>query len=139
MTTTTVDEDFEELWLTVPNEADYVALARFAAGVLAARASFNLEELQDLQLAVDELYTSSGASGSGASARIDLQRTGFEVRITLTIQQSPMGSSPPEGSLPSGGVELSRQLLSALVDEHGSSADEQGAPCVWLRKRHVPQ
>ena len=49
--------DTDRVDLTLPNEGDYVALARFAAGVVAVRAGFDLEEVQDLQLAVDEMYS----------------------------------------------------------------------------------
>ena len=39
-------------------------------------------------------------------------------------------------SAPADGVpaELSRQILEALVDEHGES-DEDGIPIAWLKKR----
>jgi len=132
------ERDFEQLGLNVPNDADYVALARFAAGIVAARASFSMEELQDLQLAVDELYTSSGAAGHGASANIDLERSGFEVRIALAVAPSAAPPSPSESNGLSPDEELAAQLLSALVDDHGSSVDERGSTTFWLRKTHRP-
>jgi anti-sigma regulatory factor (Ser/Thr protein kinase) len=138
MTQPATDSDFEQLGLSVPNDADYVALARFAAGIVAARASFSMEELQDLQLAVDELYTSSGAARHGASASIDLERSGLEVRIALAVGPSPADSSLSQSSGPSPDEELSAHLLSALVDDHGSSVDERGASTFWLRKTHRP-
>jgi serine/threonine-protein kinase RsbW len=132
------ERDFEQLGLNVPNEADYVALARFAAGIVAARASFTMEELQDLQLAVDELYTSSGAAGHGASANIELERSGLDVRIALAVAPFPAHSARSEGDGLSPDEELAEHLLSALVDEHGSSVDARGTTTFWLRKTHRP-
>ena len=71
-----VEEAEDKLVLTLPPAAEFVALARFAVGVIAARAHFNLEEIQDLQLAVDELYASSGIFSSGAGAKYLLTRQG---------------------------------------------------------------
>ncbi len=44
--------------LTLPVRADLVVLARFAAGTIASRADFDVEEIEDLRLAVDELCVS---------------------------------------------------------------------------------
>ena len=63
------DWEMDRVNLTLPNDGDYVALARFAAGIVAARAGFDLEEVQDLQLAIDEMYVSSGVPQSGGGAR----------------------------------------------------------------------
>ena len=44
--------------LTLPIRADLVVLARFAAATIASRADFDVEEIEDLRLAVDELCIS---------------------------------------------------------------------------------
>jgi hypothetical protein len=135
MTSSTIS-DADRLRLTVPNHGDFVSLARFAAGVAAVRAGFDIEEVQDLQLAVDEMYASCGALRRQGDATIDIHRSNSEISISLTFD--PTSESPAEdNSRASQEKELSLQLLSALVDEHGSSADDQGSPCVWLRKSHL--
>ena len=135
MTSSTISSDVDQLRLTVPNHGDFVSLARFAAGVAAVRAGFDIEEVQDLQLAVDEMYASSGVLRRQGNATIDINRSNSEVFISLTFD--PTSESPPaDDSRASQDKELSLQLLSALVDEHGSSTDDQGSPSVWLRKSH---
>jgi hypothetical protein len=136
MTSSTISSDVDRLRLTVPNHGDFVSLARFAAGVAAVRAGFDIEEVQDLQLAVDEMYASSGVLRRQGDATIDIHRLNSEISISLTFD--PTSESPSEGnSRASQDKELSLQLLSALVDEHGSLTDGQGSPCVWLRKSHL--
>jgi hypothetical protein len=110
-------------------------LARFAAGVAAVRAGFDIEEVQDLQLAVDEMYASSGVLRNLGDTTIEILRSNSEVSISLTFD--PISESRSTGgSRAAQDQELSLQLLSALVDEHGSSTDDQGSPRVWLRKSH---
>jgi hypothetical protein len=121
--------------LTLPNDGDYVALARFAAGVVAVRAGFDLEEVQDLQLAVDEMYASSGVPQEGGSAQIEISRSDSEVSMSLSYSLS-FDASSTNGNHHSS-TELSQQLLSALVDDHGSSVDDGGTPCVWIKKSHA--
>jgi hypothetical protein len=136
MTNSTISSDVDRLRLTVPNHGDFVALARFAAGVAAVRAGFDIEEVQDLQLAVDEMYASSGVLRAQGDATIDIHRSSTEVSITLTFESTSQ-STPADERRASLDQELSLQLLSALVDEHGSSTDDLGSPCVWLRKSHA--
>jgi hypothetical protein len=135
MTSPTISSDVDRMRLTVPNHGDFVALARFAAGVAAVRAGFDIEEVQDLQLAVDEMYASSGVLRGQGDATIEINRSNSEVSISLTFD--PTSESSEGKRRVSQDKELALQLLSALVDEHGSSADDQGSPCVWLRKSHT--
>ena len=79
--------------LTVPNDGDYVALARFAAGIVAVRAGFELEEVQDLQLAVDEMYASSGIPQRGGTAQLEISRSDAGVSMSLTYSL-PHGGPP---------------------------------------------
>lgn len=132
-------DDRDHVRLVFPATAEFVSLARFAAGMIAARAGFDVEEVQDLQLAVDELYASSGLVGSAGDVRLDLGRTGGLVTISCSANSAAGGADDPA---PDGGEngddrwELSQLLLSALVDDHGVS-ELDGARCVWLRKLHA--
>jgi hypothetical protein len=128
--------DADRVNLTVPNDGDYVALARFAAGVVAVRAGFDLEEVQDLQLAVDEMYVFSGVPQQGGNAQMEISRSDSEVSMSLSYSLPFLASSSDTGNNHAS-TELSQQLLSALVDDHGSSVDDRGTPCVWIKKSHT--
>jgi hypothetical protein len=129
------DWEMDRVNLTLPNDGDYVALARFAAGIVAARAGFDLEEVQDLQLAIDEMYVSSGVPQSGGGAQIEISRTDSQVSMVLTYSLPSQFDASDRSN--HGATELSQQLLAALVDDHGLSTDEHGTPCIWIRKAHV--
>jgi hypothetical protein len=129
----TPGQETDRVTLTLPNEGDYVALARFAAGIVAVRAGFDLEEVQDLQLAVDEMYASSGIPQQGGHAQLEISRSDSGVSMSLTYSL-PTEAGDSGHDTHQGSRELSQQLLSALVDEHGSSTDDRGTPCIWIQK-----
>lgn len=124
----------EELRLVLPAAAEFVSLARFAAGLLAARSQFDLEEVQDLQLAVDELYALCGTFTDESKASYELKRRGTEVTVTLGKLSDGSGRTD-QGADPLQ-QELSEQLLSALVDNHGQASDDEGRALLWLHKSH---
>ena len=53
--------------LTIPVRADLVVLARLTAATVASRADFDVEEIEDLRLAVDELCISQVQGGGDYS------------------------------------------------------------------------
>ena len=103
------------------------------------RASFDVEEIEDLRLAVDELCVSFGPIENNRSVRLQFTRGGHSVRIVcefepLNPSSVHAASQSSNGLNPQRADELSRQLLDALVDEHGRE-DRDGHPCAWLEKR----
>ena len=50
----------EVIEISIPGSVDLVVLARFTAATIGARADFDLDEIDDLRLAVDELSVSFG-------------------------------------------------------------------------------
>ena len=112
-------EDLIELF--IPVRAELLVLARYTAATVAARAGFDIEEIEDLRLAVEELCLSLATGG--ASGRFHLQfldRNGT-LEITCVLEGAPSsvsnGSSDAIPNLHTDG--LSDRILDALVDEHG--------------------
>jgi hypothetical protein len=137
MTGNHIDADPEEtIELSFPADADFVALARFTASAVAARAGFDVEEIADLRLAVDELCASVGPYGMDACVRTVFQRRGDVVRVQCVFEVAASmarnGRSASAASWEPG--ELSQQLLGALVDQYGFD-ERNGFPCGWLEKR----
>jgi anti-sigma regulatory factor (Ser/Thr protein kinase) len=129
----------EVITLSFPARADLVVLARFTAATLGARAGFDVEEIEDLRLAVDELVVSFEAVQAGGTVQLRCTQSGTEVRIECTVEQGS-DANPNQGiaggELWGADGELSKQLLDALVDEHGRE-HRDGRPCVWLRKQRA--
>jgi anti-sigma regulatory factor (Ser/Thr protein kinase) len=132
-------EQREVIELSFPADVDLVVLARFTAAAVAARAGFDVEEIEDLRLAVDELCVSFGPIEESESVRLQFMRTDHSVRIVCEFERPnpPVGDQVAfhtDGLNSQRADDLSRQLLDALVDEHGRD-DRDQKPCAWLEKR----
>jgi hypothetical protein len=135
--TSTGFPETEHMQLLLPADANFVSVARFAVGLLASRSEFTVEEVQDLQLAVDELYVSTGTSADGAMVACDLDRRQSQVSVTIRVipdESEGLMSAPDDAQ-----AELSQQLLAALVEQHGQGKDDRGRFVRWLRKSHVTE
>lgn len=120
--------------ISIPIQADLIVLARLGAATLAARAGFDLEEIEDLRLAVEELCLSVAVADGGPQRirlRYRLESGAIEVRCVL---EPDPGAGVPELLTDRTGGELSWRILDALVDEHGRE-EIDGRPAAWLRKR----
>lgn len=108
MTEQTTTEPIE---LVLPADSRLVRVARLVASGVATTAGFDVEELEDLRIAVDELCAAlvEGGDGSNLTLRFDLDDEGVEVN----------GSTWVDGAveLDPERYSLSRQILSVVVDE----------------------
>jgi serine/threonine-protein kinase RsbW len=127
--------DGDQVVLTFPARGDLVVLARLVASAISTRVGFDIEELEDLRLAVGELclLALQGSDARHGDLRLDFTVLPESLDIACTLV----------GAVPAGGVrdadgdeadELSEQILAALVDEHGR-VQEDGSVRAWLRKR----
>ncbi len=127
----------EVIELSFPAQGDLITLARFTAATVATRAGFDVEEVEDLRLAVDELCVSFGPLTGDRPLRIEFRRLDDVVAVECILDPPPAGPSGPQGVSGEDGLpvfELSKQLLDALVDAHGRES-VGGMQCAWLRKR----
>jgi len=121
--------------LIFPARGDLVVLARLVASAISTRVGFDIEELEDLRLAVGELCL---LALQGSDARHGDLRLEFTVSpASLDIACTLAGAAPARGAPNADGPaadELSEQILAALVDEHGRERQD-GLVRAWLRKR----
>jgi serine/threonine-protein kinase RsbW len=123
-----------EILLTLPVEADWLALARTTCAAVAARADFTYDEIADLRLAIDEICLSL-IERSGDSGRIELLYSLADdaIRVDATIVTTTLSIvHEREGA----GNEFSERILEALVDEHGTGFAD-GKPHAWMTKRRA--
>ena len=124
----------DEVELTIPVQADLVVLARLTAATVASRADFDVEEIEDLRLAVNELCLSLVQGRDGGRLHLEFGRDGDQIEVSCRYHAGSIGAS--NGSSDESPKGLSSRILDALVDEHGhSSADGQNQ--AWLRKRRA--
>lgn len=127
--------------LTIPARPALLQLVRMTAGVVAARADLDLDAVEDLRLAVDELCLAL-MGPTGRRGRLLLHYEWQDDTIDISCTWAP-DTEGPEGEAAehegSGDAEqrqdeLSAQILDALVDEHGEMTGD-GQTGAWLRMR----
>jgi serine/threonine-protein kinase RsbW len=127
----------DRIELRFPARGDLIVLARLVTSAIAGRAGFDIEQLEDLRLAVGELclLTLQGHDATFGDLCLELTVLGDAIGVVCALERaSAAGSS---GAVPEEADEsarLSEQILDALVDEHGRESQD-GSLRAWLRKR----
>jgi serine/threonine-protein kinase RsbW len=130
----------DRIELRFPARGDLIVLARLVTSAISARAGFDIEQLEDLRLAVGELclLTLQGNDARYGDLWLELTVLGDAIGVVCTLERaSPRGSSgpePEEAEEADESARLSEQILDALVDEHGRESQD-GSVRAWLRKR----
>ena len=122
--------------LSLPVGADLLVLARLTAATIASRAGFDVEEVEDFRLAVDELCVSLIHEGSDGLLQLHFTREVDAVEVSCTFDGTPAAEGSDGGDDSIEG--LSARILDALVDSHGRET-AGGHERAWLRKRRARQ
>jgi serine/threonine-protein kinase RsbW len=127
----------DRIELRFPARGDLLVLARLVTSAISARAGFDIEQLEDLRLAVGELclLTLQGNDVSFGDLCLEFTVLGDAIGAVCTLERA--SSSGSSGTAPEEADEsarLSEQILDALVDEHGRESQD-GSVRAWLRKR----
>jgi serine/threonine-protein kinase RsbW len=124
----------DRIELRFPASGDLIVLARLVTSATSARAGFDIEELEDLRLAVGELclLTLQGSDARHGDLCLELTVLGDAIGVVCTLERAAAADGPgPDGDEI---ARLSEQILDALVDEHGRESQD-GSVRAWLRKR----
>jgi len=123
--------------LRFPARGEHLVLARLVTSALASRAGMDLEEIDDLRLAVDELCLSVMTELEGAEITLRLLQEGRSVSIDCHFQP-PAGVEAAGDPASASYGDLSLRILDALVDDHGRAEDGESRSA-WLRKMAAAQ
>ena len=105
---TTIDGPIE---LTLPADSRLLRLVRLVASGLASTAGFDVDQLEDLRIAVDEAVAALLEGGDGS--RLALSFAIDDSAVTM-VGQTPANSSGLDGER----LDISRQILDAVCDEN---------------------
>jgi serine/threonine-protein kinase RsbW len=100
--------------LSVPAESRYVRLVRLAAAGVATDAGFDVDDVEDLRVAVNELYTLMVDDAEDSSASVELTYTQVDGAVTVVGVRRVDG----EITAPDGPEDLALEILRVVVDEH---------------------
>lgn len=115
--------------LVLPADTRLVRVVRLMASGLASTMGFDVDELDDLRIGVDELLAALLEGGDG---------TPLALRFDLNDSELAVSGETPSGTgeaFEQGRLELSTLILAAVVDDHSFSV-EDGRVRVEMRKRH---
>jgi serine/threonine-protein kinase RsbW len=125
----------DTLRLELPARPEVLSLVRLQVGGVVAMLGMSLGEIEDLQLATEELCLSQLPQEGDLDGRlVVLIEWGDEtVQVRCSVEGAQTSRGTPEGAdpLPEGVSDL---ILEALVDEHGISVDD-GREIAWLSTR----
>jgi serine/threonine-protein kinase RsbW len=127
----------DKVGLVFPARGDLVVLARLVTSAISARAGFDIEDLEDLRLAVGELCLLAMQGNDSHYGDLQLEfvvaSDSIDISCTLSDAAPSLSGRSPESV---EAAQLSEQILAALVDEHGRDEDDDSAR-TWLRKRRI--
>src|SRR3954452_19281640 len=106
----------ETVRLTIPAALEFVRIARLTASGVASRVGFDVDEIEDLRVAVDEL-SSILVEAPGAN-QLELSFTPAEDGITIEGRAQVDASAAPQIDDPP------RQILAAVVDDYGVESQD---------------
>ena len=116
--------------LALPADTRLLRLVRLVASGLASTAGFDVDELDDLRIAVDEAVASllEGGDGTRLALRFDVGESDVAMSGTTPVN--------PATSLDADRVELSTQILAAVCDDHALDVTD-GNVRVRIAKRRA--
>jgi serine/threonine-protein kinase RsbW len=113
--------------LALPADPRLVRLARLVASGVASGASFDIEEIEDLRIAVDEGCIALIEAGDGSRLELEFVLDGPSIEVRGTTAASSQAMLDTER------LSLSTQILKVVTDEHDLTVRE-GRATFRLRK-----
>ncbi|HWC68799.1 MAG TPA: hypothetical protein VG478_12085 [Acidimicrobiales bacterium] len=112
----------------------YIRVARAVSSSLAAARGFDVEEIDDLRIAVDELCTALLALGNGCDITLEFSDDESEGDCVVVTGFAPTSVDGDAPQWRDADHDLARQLLDVVATEY-SVSHEGGAVSFFLRQR----
>lgn len=109
---TSVDDDHFEV--IVPLRTRYASTVRMIAASLGAEAGFTVDEIDDVRLALDEVFSLLAERHVGDRVRTTFRLDGRQLIASFTLESGPVDVQPDE---------LAANILRSVVDDYEFTAD----------------
>lgn len=88
----TVEHHGEKIELSIPNKAEFVSVVRLTLVAIANRVGFNIEEIEDMKVAIAEACTNAITHGKKTPAEsIDIRFTLKEKSLEIEVKDNGKG------------------------------------------------
>ena len=112
MTETDPDEttltDADHFEVIVPLRTRYASTLRIIAASLGAEAGFSVDEIDDVRLALDEVFSMLAEHHEGGRVHTTFRVDGAQLTVVLTLDSGQIGARPDE---------LAANILRSVVDQ----------------------
>src|SRR5580658_1268982 len=126
-----VSIDSELVELSIPALPELISLPRMTAAAVAAHGGFDVEEVEDIRLAIEELCLATFEGRGRGRLHLGIRLGADALEVECTFESDGHHTTPePRSDLAS---QMTGQLLSALADEYGIDV-ATGRPRAWFRK-----
>jgi serine/threonine-protein kinase RsbW len=109
---TSADDDYFDV--IVPLRTRYASTVRMIAASLGAEAGFTVDEIDDLRLALDEVFSLLADRHVGDRVRTRFRLDGHQLMATLRLESGQVDVEPDE---------LAANILRSVVDEFDFTPD----------------
>lgn len=87
-----IESSFDSIKLSVPNKAEYVSVVRLTTSAIASRMGFDIEEIEDIKVAIAEACTNTlehGLDNEGKNFDIDFDM--YVDKLAITVKDAGKG------------------------------------------------
>jgi hypothetical protein len=126
--------DPEPVRLTVPAESRYVRLVRLAAAGVATDAGFDVDDVEDLRVAVNELFTLLVDDSEDPMSTVEVTYAQVDGGVQVSGVREVAGPATPAA----GPEDLALEILRVVVDEHEFKVDGDRRSFSLLKRAPVP-
>jgi len=134
--------------MRLPNRAEFVAVARLAVSAIASRMHFDINEIEDIKVALGEAYTNAiqhGCPVSEGTEMITLRCDLEEDALVITVHDPGDGFDPAtatrqhrHGTATLTERGLGMLLIESLMDEVDFASDpDDGTRVRMVKRRHA--
>lgn len=106
--------DHDHFEVVVPLRTKYASTVRMIAASLGAEAGFTVDEIDDLRLALDEVFSLLAERHVGDRVRTRFRLDGHQLVAGLTLESGPVDVQPDE---------LAENILRSVVDRYEFTND----------------
>lgn len=82
-----VENSFDCIKLSIPNKAEYVSVVRLTTSAIASRMGFDIEEIEDIKVAIAEACTNTLEHGShNEEENLDIDFSMYLDKLVITVK-----------------------------------------------------